>query len=873
MIEESPALPEVINDRYRVLKLLGQGGMGQVFLVDDLHRKGQRMALKTLLPKTTDRLLTSGFRDEFAELAKLEHPHLARAYDFGRISKSSEYFFTTEFIQGVDLMKGVRDATVNELVNISSQILRGLDFIHRNGILHNDLKPANILLASEAHGPVEGGPDGAARPRGDGLNRLESLVTDHRGQVKIIDFGLISREHTAWDKILGTLRYISPERILCKKADRRSDLYSIGIVFYVLFTHRVPFAASDPKLILRQHLEQAPNPVQKYRPDLPEFVPRFIHKLLEKKPEDRFPSGEEVLGFIGQAMGWETPAEVIPSASWKGGRLTAGTLLHRNPEIDALRERFDAAREGTRDSHAMIVEGPSGVGKTRLVEELRGYVQVSEGVFVAVSGSDVGGDLQPVAEALLSGLQTRGVSGLQEARSRLEFAKAREGNLLQALEKLLLWFTKNSPLLLHFDDFDRASKTVRRFVLELLCAADARSREGDKPCRLFIVVSRRSASGTGDLGISNVPSIELVNFSDQESRTFVRSVFGQDDIPEPVLATLARSSEGNPLFLLELANKLVDGKQARFSGARWQFPSSLEGIELPDTLDHLFEEKLESLTKQALDVLSWVAVAGRPLAENVLRRCASSGEKLLGGHLEQLCSKNLLEAKTLEDGSQEVQLTYWGIRDRLVEQLGEERLKLFHQRLAQNIEEEFPDWEDRADALAQHWKEAGNEAGFLRFAPQAAELLRTRGDLETAVSYRRRIVDAMPETALAKKIQSLAKLSEMHEVLWDLESCHQDLLEIQTLGGKLMKPAEQALLLRRIASVEMAMFRYERADQRLEEASRVLSQAPPLHRLSIDAPRAITLRFTGKHDEARELLARTVSSLAEPPANEPKQKM
>ncbi len=151
---------DVINRRYNVKGKLGQGGMGMVYLVEDTHRDDLPMALKTMISTDIDQKFLNSFRQEFSELAKLRHPNVAAAYDFGRISETQEHFFTTEFVDGTDLFKGTKKASFDQILDITTQLLRGLDFIHKHGLLHNDLKPANVLLANASV-------DGESRGRGD----------------------------------------------------------------------------------------------------------------------------------------------------------------------------------------------------------------------------------------------------------------------------------------------------------------------------------------------------------------------------------------------------------------------------------------------------------------------------------------------------------------------------------------------------------------------------------------------------------------------------------------------------------------------------------------------------------------------------------
>jgi tetratricopeptide (TPR) repeat protein len=847
--------PTMINDRYHIVRELGRGGMGQVYLVEDLHRENQLLALKTLLPQTTDHVLRAGFREEFAGLARLRHENLAAAYDFGRVSGKQEYFFTTEFIDGIDLARGTAEASMDQLLDVTVQLLRVLDFIHSHGLLHNDIKPANVLLQRTSSGA-------GASARGD-LEKLESVIYGRSGRVKLIDFGLISREHSRCEKILGTLRYISPERIQRAPADRRSDLYSLGIMLYVLFTRRYPFDHGDSRTLLKLHLESPPPPIKSLRKDLPGALPELIHRLLEKRPEDRFASAGEALDLLARSMGWEVeggaPERTASTPGWSSSPLRAGTLLHREAELKLLADHFDGVLAGSAESHAVLVQGAEGVGKSRLVQEMRGHVQLSGGAFVEVCGPAIEGNLQPLADAFVAGLQTSGAAGLDQLRSHIDAGRA-SGNLSDSLEKLILMYTRHVPLLLHLDDFDRASETVRRFALELVHAADCRSGEEKSVCRLLVVLSRRTAAEKGDLRISGLRSINLENFSAEQVRTFLEQLFSQEEIPPPFVEALVRISSGNPLFILELVNSLIERKELTFSGARWAFPRVLEGTQLPDSLAHLLESRLDALGEGALEVLFWVAASGQPLPHGVLARCVKMPAGELEDVLKTLAQRSLLAA-TVREGVTEYRLSHPTSRETLHQRIGPERLRALHQRLAQNIEAEYPEWKECADALAEHWDLAGNEAGFLRFAPHAAELLRRRGDFERAVQCHQRIVRSTPDNAVAKKVQSLARLSEMHEFLWDLDGCRQDILQIQRLSGNLLKPVDRALLLRRLACVEMASQRFAAADALLADAGRMLEGASPFVRLSVLAPRAWTSWFTGEHDTALRTLQESSSLL------------
>jgi len=439
----------MINNRYRIVRELGAGGMGRVFLVEDTNRKNIRLALKTLLQKTRDKVFLDSFMAEFNELAKVSHPNVAAAYDFGLIAKTKEFFFTTEFIPGKELQDVAATASCDKLINLTAQILRGLHFLHEHGLLHNDLKPANILVADREESRKD-------QARGD-LASLEEKIYGLAGQVKLIDFGLLSREHVAWKNIRGTARYISPERVLCKPADRRSDLYSVGGLLYYLFSGRHLFQAKDSRDLLLKHVREAPRPFTSEKA-IPQPVIDLIQKLIEKNPKDRFPSAQAALDFLGDGLGWNERQ----GRRSKTPEIAAGKLLFRDRELSVLRKSFDAVARG-KGAQNILVRGAEGVGKTRLTEEVRTEAQVRGGAFVHLESEVEQRSLQPILDAVSADLRRRGtkVSGGDDAAS----GGANSDDVAFKLERILLGKAIRVPIVIHFDNFQLASSAVRQFAV------------------------------------------------------------------------------------------------------------------------------------------------------------------------------------------------------------------------------------------------------------------------------------------------------------------------------------------------------------------------------------------------------------------------
>jgi len=290
----------LLAGRYRIVALLGAGGMGEVYRAEDL-RLGQTLALKLLPPRLADdpaRL--ARFRDEVRLAREVTHPNVSRVHDLGEADELT--FLTMEFVDGEDLaslLRRIGRLPPDKGLDIARQLCAGLAAAHARGILHRDLKPANVML-------------------------------DGRGRVRIMDFGLagiadaISRDDVA----SGTPAYMAPEQALGRSVSVRSDLYSLGLILYEVFTGRSTFAATTRDAMLRAHLESSPQPPSQLVAGLEPAVERAILRCLEKDPHGRpasasalaasLPGGDPLAAAIAAG---ETPSPEMVAAAGEEGSL------------------------------------------------------------------------------------------------------------------------------------------------------------------------------------------------------------------------------------------------------------------------------------------------------------------------------------------------------------------------------------------------------------------------------------------------------------------------------------------------------------------------------------------------------------------------
>jgi len=267
-------LGDIVAGRYEVVSALGAGGLGEVYLCQDAH-SGTSVALKRL--KSTQDIppaILEQTQREARILSELKHRNIIRIYDFGMDSKG--FYFALEYVEGPSLSDVLRGSILDQstFVKFAGQCLEGLGAAHRKGLLHLDIKPANIMLH---HFP------------GDEFT------------VKILDFGVAKLieevRHTGQDEeTFGSIYYIAPEQLTQKPLDTRTDIYSLGHVFYQSLCGAIAFPeVKDMMALLQAHLYEAPVPLQQYHPALDTELCEWVYWLMGKSPDDRPESAQAAL--------------------------------------------------------------------------------------------------------------------------------------------------------------------------------------------------------------------------------------------------------------------------------------------------------------------------------------------------------------------------------------------------------------------------------------------------------------------------------------------------------------------------------------------------------------------------------------------------
>jgi eukaryotic-like serine/threonine-protein kinase len=268
-------LGKVINEKYKILELVGKGGMGSVYLAEDFSRQGVHVAIKMLHAQLSeDKLSVKRFQQEASAASDLQHPNLIQQYDYGMIDGKTPYL-VMEYLQGDSLSEIIREqGPLNPVraLRIFSQVMDGLKFAHDRGVVHRDIKPSNILL----------------------INNKGS--EDH---VKVLDFGLAklmpwsgkeSQHLTKTGEVFGSPIYMSPEQCMGKQLEPSSDIYSLGITLYEALTGKPPFRGQNVVQTASKHLSDPPPPFENVCPELnlPLNLQAVVFTALEKDKVHRY---------------------------------------------------------------------------------------------------------------------------------------------------------------------------------------------------------------------------------------------------------------------------------------------------------------------------------------------------------------------------------------------------------------------------------------------------------------------------------------------------------------------------------------------------------------------------------------------------------
>ncbi len=744
------------SDRFLIRQKLGSGSFGDVFRAWDRKLEAV-VALKTL--HRADPAAIYYFKNEFRSLADVTHPNLVQLYELQ--SEDRRWFFTMELVEGLDFLE-YAGAAADELSDTTQvhplpapvvrhdfgrlrgalrQLAEGLCALHRAGKLHCDIKPTNLRVTAD-------------------------------GRLVLLDFGLVhdlagAMFQTMVGEVRGTPAYMSPEQAVGREVSEASDWYAVGGVLYEALTGELPFAGSVLEVLKDKRLADGPSP-RKAVPYLPDDLAELCEGLLALRPADR-PTGEQVLERLGGGWTGQTELGTVP-----GGAHFVGREL----ELAALEEAFELSRSG--QAVAVFVHGASGLGKTELIGRFVERVRLSEPPPVILAGRcheresvpfkgldalidtlsrylkhlsyDQAAALLPPDVAALTRLfpalsRVEAVAAAPAERSEAGDEREQRRRARLALRQLFARLTRRSPVLLVVDDLQWGDHDSAAMLADLLAppappalmlvGAFRDDGSGNGP-RLRQLLARHSADGPA------VRELEVGKLWFSESCELGLKLLGHRRTPAlGLVRTIARESGGSPLFIGELV-RYARSELGYIGGGALADVSGLAPSGL--SLDGLIRSRLGRLPAGARRLLELVAIAGRPVAQDVaVAAAAVTGSSLTA--IKLLLAASLLRLRSTP--GRELETCHDRIRETVLAGLDGGRQARLHGRLARAYEQSAA---ADPETLTRHYHAAGDSARAAELAGVAARqacgalafdrgvrLFRLALELETGAGGRRRL--------------------------------------------------------------------------------------------------------------------------------------
>lgn len=722
---------KVFAGRFEYTKPLGKGAGGAVYLAEDLHSERRRVALKVLSASAYESVQGKMLRREFEILSKLDHSHLVRVYDYGALPEGGVYL-AEEYIEGFSLQDARALLEPETLIDVTRQVLLGLAYLHGMGMIHRDVKPANVML-------------------------LWFDETANRPLVKLVDFGLSSMDPSRDTLRGGTRSYMAPEIIDGNKGEFRSDLFSLGVTLYYALAGVLPFGPRNKKDPPPTQENINPPPPHRLNPEVPLTLSRFTMVLLRQIEGVTYNDAGEAL----QALARDTERREwwsgrtfansldVAAAPVLRGYFERGILGRRVGERERLVEELSAEDDSSSDSGGgtaggtelsgrfHLVKGGAEVGKTRLISDVSAGLKIERCRVVRV---DCEPEMRPwqLVDELLERIVELGASrgdrtieyyksyllilkrlSMLDSGSEVALSSAVDISLLRRAFHDAVGGFEPERLVLVIDDFHLADRVSRRFFNQ--CYGGGRALE--MPAALATV---RTGVEEVELPAGEYVEVhEIEGLTQSDIRRFFEGRLGLEDLEESWLDEIREYASGRPGYLEEVCRTLIDeGLLHRRSVASWFLDrEELEDFALPESLRASYRRRFASIGASGREVLELLALYERPVRWESLRSFIESNHDTVGeaDQTLQSLSRRYLAKMNIEVDGRYLELVDDVLGEVVLDLMSPSWQRGLHRRIAERLREGWQNGKVDAAEIAYHLDSAGEEK-------RAAQMYEVAGD-------------------------------------------------------------------------------------------------------------------------------------------------
>ena len=739
--------------RFKLLEPLGEGGMGTVYKAVDT-RSGKKVALKILSRQSLlDEEIKRRFLREAEAGARLVHPSIVEIHEVGELE--GEHFISMELVEGKTLHELLKAGPVcaKEAVRIGIAVGEALRHAHNAGIVHRDIKAANIMITAE-------------------------------GEVKVMDFGLAKIQNasllTREGQVLGTVTYMSPEQATGEAVDHRTDIFSLGVVLYELITGKLPFGDQYDMAVVYSILNVEPAGIRESHPEVPDPLETIILKALRKDVQHRYQHIEELLGDLRRMKAFlDGKRDFMPSgvelvagaeeASPPAAHLTAGVqggfearFSGRETEIETLKGLLRRADGG--EGQTVFVAGEAGIGKTKLVSELEKYARTIKirpmNARCAFREGTV--PYRPIVELVRGYFTARGLETPEEVES---YFRGKESDLLrhlpviqvflnsagggsatlrskdqlwEALLRLMEAISRERTLLVFIDDLHWADEETLRFIqylsrntlrMAMLLIGTYRPEdlvaEGGREHPLREIESEMSRDGCLSI-------LRLERLNENDIRGMISSLFHNAEFGQTLVESVYRESEGNPLFVMEIMKLLKMEEVIRSEAGIYRLRSDFEAFSIPSRIQDIVLRRVGRLTRNEREVLEIGAVEGEVFHSDTISRCLDAKRLAVLRMLQSLER----EYHIIHAQGKAYKFDHAKIRDVLYESITPELRTEYHLMVGRFLAASCGNDEQVAPDIAHHFLEGGEpDTAFPFLLTEAGRARKLFANLQALRAY------------------------------------------------------------------------------------------------------------------------------------------
>jgi adenylate cyclase len=842
----------VLPSRYRLVEMVGKGGMGEVWLADDLMLD-RRVALKFLTSARDDGTAVDQLMCEARAAAALDHPFICKIYEVAELE--GRPCIVMEYVAGETLERRLRrgPVPVAETLRFAEEVAEALEAAHKRRLVHRDLKPANVMLTDGDH-------------------------------VKVTDFGLATRLPVRQEgrtssgsgridgsarTLLGTPAYMSPEQAAGQPVDRRSDIFSFGVLLYELVSGIQPFRRLSVRATLKAIMEDGPTDLRQHVPAATTALAAVVSRMMEKDPAERYQSFGDVRLELRRLSGelasrTKTDSRSFVEPSRTGDR---GTLVGRESEQAELLRTIQAAAAGR--GGLVVLGGEAGVGKSRLVEETLADAR-QLGCLALVGRCDEQAGTPPLVpwiEALEEAARLLPASVFRDVvgRTAPELAKLvpevhrlfpdvppplelpselQQRFLFNNIQEFLTRCSRVVPLAIFLDDLQWADESTLRLlqhlaphVVTMAMVVIGAYRDIDVPAaersgvsrRLDHLLERVRGQKRAAQNKATSPTRTLDQLVAQRLARGVRigplseggvgsllAVLARKEPPPPVTRRIFDETGGNPFFVEELFRHLKEEGRLFDPQGSWRRDLDDDEISVPAGVRTVIERRLRRVDKRTHELLTAAAVVGPHFELDLLEAITGLDGDTMIAALEQAEQAHLVKGPSGRH-ERRWRFAHQLIRQSLVSTVPQFKRQRLHARIADVMEAIDPGATAYTAEIAHHLYNAGPmaDAGNIARAVVAA------GDAAHAVYATR---DAIRQYRRAIEILKSARGLEAGR-----PSVQERLADLLTLTGDRAGAMEH---LQELADL------YEQTRSRVDHA-RIVRKTGTLHWQSGDRAQAI----------------------------------